>query len=344
MSSTADTPPPAHARPQSVVRVALRWGVALILLGIMLRYVVVHAGELRGTGLTLRPLVLAASLPVLLAYLCGRVLVWHTITVVAGTQIALPKAFVAWNYSLLGKYVPGKVFLLLARVHFYRLEGRSGGRVTFAFFLETVATLFASALTILLALLFHDVALVAEHRGVLVVALVFLAAAMHPRILEPLLNLALRLLRRPAVSLDVRYVHLLGCVALATANWLLFGFGFYLLINAVYEVQVETIVYLAGAISLASLAGIFAILAPSGLGVREGVLALLLSEIMTGPLAAAIALASRVWVTAGEALVIGLTFVLSTARLPSLSRPQRATGSSASPVQPAGDTEHPRNA
>ncbi|MGH7563721.1 MAG: hypothetical protein ACREK5_04780 [Gemmatimonadota bacterium] len=49
-----------------------------------------------------------------------------------------------------------------------------------------------------------------------------------------------------------------------------------------------------------------AVFVPGGLGVREGVYALLLAEVLPGPLAAAVAILSRVWLTAVEVLVAGL--------------------------------------
>ena len=42
---------------------------------------------------------------------------------------------------------------------------------------------------------------------------------------------------------------------------------------------------------------------PGGLGVREGVYALLLAELLPGPVAAAVAILSRLWLTALELLV-----------------------------------------
>jgi uncharacterized membrane protein YbhN (UPF0104 family) len=51
------------------------------------------------------------------------------------------------------------------------------------------------------------------------------------------------------------------------------------------------------------LAGWVAVFVPGGLGVREGVYALLLAEVVPGPVAAAVAILSRLWLTAVELLV-----------------------------------------
>lgn len=300
---------------RSVTRARLatgaRWLAASVALGFIVRYVWINADRLRGAELELRVPVALLSFAVLLVYLGGRALVWHHITRRLGVAVPLSRSFVSWNYSLLGKYLPGKVFLLLGRLEEYRRADKSMGKVTLAFFLETVATLMASVLTILLALLLVDIDPVARHRRVLWIAVVLFLALLHPWLLSRVINGALRLLRRPAVTLDLRLRDTVSFVGLATVNWLVFGLGFYLLIDAIYPIDLRHIVFLAGAVSAASLAGILAVVVPSGLGVREGILAILLAQVMPAPVAAMISLASRLWVTAGEGAGIGLAFALS---------------------------------
>ncbi|MPZ88934.1 MAG: hypothetical protein GEU81_12850 [Nitriliruptorales bacterium] len=274
-------------------------------------YLYTNIEELRHADLHVRWPQAALSFVLMLAYLAGRVLTWQYITVKFGVAIPLRRAAVSWGISQLGKYIPGKVFYLLGRVYFYAEAGKSKGRTTMAFMVEAVSTMLASVLTILVALLLSDIDLPGQLRTLLLVGLVVFAASLHPRLLEPALNLLLRKLKRPVVRLGVTYGGMVRIVALSTANWLVFGLGFYVLINAVHTVEPRHVVYLAGAISMASLLGILALVAPSGIGIREGVLTLLLIELMAAPVAALLAVVSRVWVTLGEGAVIGLAFAMS---------------------------------
>lgn len=318
---------------------AARWLAALVALGFIARYVLVHADQLRGAELDFHLPTVLGSFAVLLLYLAGRSLAWHHITRRLGVAVPLSRAFVSWNYSLLGKYLPGKVFLLLGRLHEYHRADKSMTRVTLAFFLETVSTLLASVLTILLALLLVEVDFVTHHRWLLWIALGTLLVMLHPWPLSWAINGVLRALRRPGVVLDLRLRDTASFVGLATVNWLVFGVAFYLFIHAVYPLELRYIVFLAGAISVASLAGILVLVAPSGLGVREGILTLLLAQVMPAPVAAMLSLASRLWVTLGEGVGIGLAFAMSRGRsLPAPSREPPKAAEDAPPV-PGGRRE-----
>jgi uncharacterized membrane protein YbhN (UPF0104 family) len=59
-------------------------------------------------------------------------------------------------------------------------------------------------------------------------------------------------------------------------------------------------VAVATSFPVAWIVGLLAFVAPGGLGVREGVLAALLSGLLPGGMAVVVALASRVWITAVE--------------------------------------------
>ena len=59
---------------------------------------------------------------------------------------------------------------------------------------------------------------------------------------------------------------------------------------------------MAGAYALAWTLGLATLVSPGGLGVREGVLAALLSGLLPGGMAVVAALASRLWLTGVELL------------------------------------------
>ncbi len=81
---------------------------------------------------------------------------------------------------------------------------------------------------------------------------------------------------------------------------LLQGCAFYVFINSICHVSLDKILGLTGSLSIAGALGTLSFFTPSGLGVREGVLALLLSNFVPPPIAVIIALLTRLWVTLGE--------------------------------------------
>jgi hypothetical protein len=103
---------------------------------------------------------------------------------------------------------------------------------------------------------------------------------------------------------------MLGYLALYVANWVLFGVALFVFIRSFYPLEWGYVLFLAGAFSFASMLGILALFAPSGLGVREGVLALFLRRIMPESVALVVSVASRVWVTLVELASVGVVYVL----------------------------------
>ena len=88
--------------------------------------------------------------------------------------------------------------------------------------------------------------------------------------------------------------------------------------------EFSSILYLSGAFSLSSVIGILALFAPSGLGVREGILAIFLNQVMPTSVALVVSVASRLWITIAELVAAGIVYVFV--------RPGRAHGEPASGV------------
>lgn len=66
---------------------------------------------------------------------------WHYITKLNGCAIKYEKAVTSYLYSILGKYIPGKVFMLAARLTYYKEEDAPLSKVTVCFFIDNVCTL-----------------------------------------------------------------------------------------------------------------------------------------------------------------------------------------------------------
>ncbi len=79
---------------------------------------------------------------------------WYLITLRLGIAIPLKETVGSWFYSQLGKYLPGKVWLLLGRLYFYDSKGKSRKAITVALYFETVTMIMAAGLVFLVSLLF----------------------------------------------------------------------------------------------------------------------------------------------------------------------------------------------
>ncbi len=83
-----------------------------------------------------------------------QVWAWYLITLRLEVAISFEETVAIWFYSQLGKYLPGKVWLLLGRFYLYDSKGKSRKALTVALYLEAVTLIMAAGLVFLLSLLF----------------------------------------------------------------------------------------------------------------------------------------------------------------------------------------------
>ncbi len=243
-------------------------------------------------------------------YLLSRAFLWHRITKANGIGISPWGAVYAWFTSLLGKYIPGKVFYLGARVYCYTTAGKPASKVTYSFFIEFVIDTIASVLMFLTAFHFIPESQWSHYRYIGLLLIAGLLVIVNPRFLNAVLKLIGRYTRmKPPGLLELPYGSILALVVLGAACKFLLGAGFFFLIRAAYALPAAYFLYVAGAFSLASIIGILSLFAPSGIGVREAVLIAALSQVMPLSIASFLSVMARLWATGVEvfwALVVYL--------------------------------------
>ena len=141
-----------------------------------------------------------------------------------------------------------------------------------------------------------------------------LVFVLRPSIMTYVLNRCLGMLGRAPLTVELTTATLIGLVVVATVNWLLWGGAFAALafgISAVAAGNVAALsAHLALVYPLAYLIGFLSLITPSGLGIREGALYILLAPYLAGAIVTVIALTMRLLTTIGELLMAGLVTVL----------------------------------
>jgi uncharacterized membrane protein YbhN (UPF0104 family) len=266
--------------------------------------------SLRETEFTLRPVPLILSFPFAVAYLFGRALIWHLIVRRVIGPHPLSLNLLSWMSSLAGKYLPGKVFLLLGRVYFYRGRGARAAQVTSGFLLEACCSALATLVVFGLAVLWRPSDELGTLRWAMAAVALGLIVITHPAVLRRGINTALCVARQPTVELPLRWRDVVAWTLLMSANWLVLGLGFYLLLRAVIDVSPEMYLFVTGAFAVAGVIGVLALFAPSGIGVREGVMTFTLGTVLPVAVAAIAAILARIWITLAEALCSGIALLL----------------------------------
>ena len=92
--------------------------------------------------------------------------------------------------------------------------------------------------------------------------------------------------------------------------WICQGFAFFLFVQSFAPVQWTDAGALTACFAFAWIIGFLSFLTPGGLGIREGLLGLLLANYMPPPQAPLVALLCRVWMLSAEILLAGIAFLL----------------------------------
>lgn len=251
------------------------------------------------------------SLLLLCIVFAARALIWRQLTGVFGYPTSVLVAMIASNRSLPLKYIPGKFWVVLGRAGYVHRA------TAYPLLPLSALSLFLQFLTVMVGLLLGMVGLTwlyfpimvpGELAACLGLFLFFGASRRVPAaVLRPMPAGGLRNFLA-AASLPP----LTGIITAVVAQWLLLGCA-YVLFFMSCSVDVPLIALLLQ--PAANAAGIAAVFAPGGIGIREGVATAYLVQIgVTLPLALALGIAARLWFFAAEILMFVLSYLAGTLR------------------------------
>jgi hypothetical protein len=132
---------------------------------------------------------------------------------------------------------------------------------------------------------------------------------LQPRLLEAVLNRALAVVGRPPVHVTLTWGQVWVLLFRYIIVWLMLGLAFAALVRSLVPVGWSDVPGLIVTWVTAYTAGYLSMLTPSGLGVREGVMVLLLSESMPVSSAVVVSIIARLWMIAGELVGVGVVLV-----------------------------------
>jgi len=251
-----------------------------------------------------RHLALLASLAALIPALLVVSLRWGITLRAINIPIDLWTSVRIWFLSQSARYVPGGVWTYVSRFYLGRSEIAQEAIVA-SMILETGLRIVSEMLVFLLSLPFWaDTGFIGAETVLLLIGGTGLGLLLlHPALLERLSRTTLlrRAGLRPVDLSGLRYRTVLMLLAYYILSVIMVGGAFYLMAAALYPVPVRLLPLLTGSLAVSVVLGFLVPLAPSGWGVREGVLAFLLSQLMPSSVAIVVSIAARIWLTLGEA-------------------------------------------
>lgn len=222
---------------------------------------------------------------------------WRVTLASLGTPVPMAPAARVFFVGQLGKYVPGSVWAIVGQMELGRAAGLRRERVA-------TAGLLVLAISVTVALALGTLAVPAlveageAGYALLVLLVVPMAVVLHPRVLGPVLDRLFRVLRRPPLEHRPAGRAILAVAGLSVLSNGLLGLQAWILASDVGASGWRVLPLAVGGFSLAASAGLLAIPAPAGAGVREVVLVLALSPVLDVGGATLVALLSRALLTA----------------------------------------------
>ncbi|MFC4561997.1 lysylphosphatidylglycerol synthase transmembrane domain-containing protein [Nocardiopsis mangrovi] len=267
--------------------------------------------EAREALAALSPWLVAGSVAAALAGLGAQMLAWRAILADLGSPLPLPTAARVMFVGQLGKYLPGSVWAFVAQVELARDHEVARQRGITATVLAVAVTLTVNLAVAAATLPFTSEDAARRWWWALAVAPVLLAA-LHPRVLTPVIHAAVRLARRSRTVPDEELERVSGrgmaaAVGWSVAAWVPLSLSIWLLVAGVDDGArgPGALAASAGAYALAWTLGVLVVIAPAGLGIRELVLVVALAPLIDPGSALIVAALSRLVTTLGDILWAG---------------------------------------
>jgi hypothetical protein len=245
---------------------------------------------------------LAAAFLSISAALLARFAVWVRLS--RAMTLAAPAANSARAYFLsnLGRYVPGKLGLTLVRIEAY--ENHPAGLVVLATAVEFICSIVAAFILAFVGFASTTAYLSGVLRWLPLACIAPLLAILSPPVIRRIAAATSRITGAVPFDRIPRFREILALVGLYVLPELLHGLGLFCVLNAFVDVPASHYLAVTGAYYAANLVGLVAVFAPGGIGVREGVLFLVLPALVGKEAAIVAAIVVR-FVTLAVELLFG---------------------------------------
>ena len=229
-----------------------------------------------------------------------------------------------WARSILARYVPGNVLMVAGRVVLGREAGATGRGILAATVYEHALIIGLSACGAAYLLVFGNLG---QDDWTWIVAVVpFGLVLLHPRLFGPAANWVLRRVGRPPLERLLSTREVLGFCGWYALTLAILGLGVWWFVRGLVGPQAGGPLFVGAGFLLSFVASTLAFIFPSGLGVREGVLALVLARHLPGEVAIAVSAAVRLALTVAEVSFTGLLVISERWTRPAATPRSAATG------------------
>jgi len=264
---------------------------------------------------------------VVLATYALLVEVWRRIVAEWHAQMSFANAARIWCVSNLGKYVPGKIWQIVAMSKMAEAVKVPPVAAGGSAILSTVINIAMGCVVAVVAgwSALNSVTRGHAALGILLAVVLVAGVMLLPMMLPPMLRVVERVSGRQLSLGDLPRRAVYIAIAGNVVAWLLYGWSFQLLVHGVLGAAEGTFSQFTAAYALSYVFGYLVFLIPGGVGPREAALILSLKTMgFNAKDAAVVAVTSRLWLTVLE-IVPGLIYLALQPRRTKTSIPRDGT-------------------
>ena len=308
----------------------LQIGLPVIILALFLYQVKKNWADLTSYTFQWNPWLLALAFLGFMLQELSYGLIWRGILARLGSHLGLRVCLRIYLASEFVRYIPGNVWHVLTRILWVGKYGVSRPVAFASMAIELITKLAAGMLVFSMSLLFwQDYGKVGSLlRGSLldilgVAGIIALFIGLHPRVLNGVLNWALRRMKREPIQLTLRYSDILLITLAWCASWIVAGSAFYILLLALWPAApLVAWPICIGIYAIAWDIGFVSFITPSGLGVREAAIVGLFALALPLPagLASIMALLSRLVSTLAEVVCVSIAYLSGGKQVPNIQQ------------------------
>ena len=229
-----------------------------------------------------------------------------------GARVTFGQAYYGYHASQLGKYIPGRIWIIPGRAMTMRRFGVDAVTAASSTLIDMYVLIVAGVLVYIPALLVTEQETMRQLGLVgLLFCIPLLVSIFFPSIMNKLFALGMKWIGRGEMTFHFAWYHFALMLVNDLALWGISGFGLYLLADSFSPLTLTQLPVVIGTMGFSWVLGTLAFLTPAGLGVREGAMGVLLSGILPVPLPALVAILARFWWSLADFGSIGLAFLVS---------------------------------
>lgn len=250
---------------------------------------------------------------ILSVYFFFRSFIWAKLISLSGHDIPLRESAYYWSLAELKRYIPGFIWTFVGKTISFEEKGVS--RKTIASLILVEISLFGAGSAIVSLLSFPYVSSYLISTSSLTENLIYFLTLFFSAIFifnRPILGKIRQISFLKFVLPQFSHYQNLILLSISVFGHFLFGLGTFLSVSSFFYLPLDKSLALTGLFTLSLLVGYISIVAPMGLGVREGFITYSLSRIMPLGIAGFSSIVARISLIAGELLYFSFLIILRT--------------------------------